>query len=184
MENIETKRRIHAEAIKTCSLIIAEKECEIDQLKRMHSQIYSSNEPATISSQNSLCFHQFEPNFCSSQLADLRSIGTTKRDDSKFISLVIKFMYNENLPCLKTKSVSGRSVKQGETKTQISPEKVTILKNIFSERIYGATDDDSERNERKKKLNRLIKDALHNISKRIDANEKEKEVAKRLKFDI
>lgn len=180
LANFEANRRAHEQAIKTCADIISEKDREIDELRKLIDQ---SQTPNISTPDNSLSFSQFENDFTSAQLVDLRSIGLTSRDDSKFVSFVIKCMYQENLSCLKTKSVTGRSVKQGETKTQISPDKMMLLKNIYSERIMAATEDSFEREKRKKMLNRKVNDAIHNISRRMESNQNEHEVSKRLQFD-
>lgn len=57
---------------------------------------------------------------------------------------------------------------------------MTILRKIFDERIGMMTNDDEERDVRKKKLNKHIKDALATISRSEEANSTATEIARNL----
>lgn len=62
----------------------------------------------------------------------------------------------------------------------MTPAKHRLLTEIYTERILNATQDCAERVSRNKKLNKYIKDAIHNITKTIDPKELEKETCQRL----
>lgn len=174
-----------------CTTIISEKDKEILDLIQLigkisvpiSDSIQSSTAPSTsIGSISKYSFEDFGKNFTPQQLVSLREVGPSIRDDSTFVALALKNLYVDRLQCLQSKSLTGRS-KNGEIKTAITPEKVTVLKNIFIDRIDGLTIDVHERKKRKKRINVLIKDGLGNISKSIISIEKEKEVCRRLNFN-
>lgn len=202
LKDIEKKHQQHRDAVNMCTEIIAEKDDEIRRLEKLISEITvcDSSQPSTssenakdtqenvqtthepASANESVLFDQFKDDFTLEQLNGLREIGSTIRDDSSFVATALKSLYADRLSCLKNKSLTGRG-KRGEEKTGISPAKVTVMEKMFNERIYALTKDVQERKNRKKRLNKLIKDALNNISKSIKSDEKEEEVSRRLTFN-
>lgn len=204
LKGLTMKCSYHEDAIKQCSVIIAEKDREIDELRRsIAANVKISNcteNLATASSEsagaivcgnatstsnqnpNSMRFHEFTSVFDSAQLATLREVGLSMQKDSKFVTMLIRMLYDGRFECLKLKSVTGRCGKGGEQKTGITPRKMNILKNIFHERIQTATVDEFERDVRRKKLNKLIKDALSNVSKTFELHEREKQACRKLEF--
>lgn len=78
------------------------------------------------------------------------------------------------------KSVSGRTTKSNQSKEKITPEKESIIKKIFAERMLGVKDDQVERG---KKLNKYIKDALRNIAKVVNKNEEELKIVRQLEYN-
>lgn len=216
LNELMIKCNSHEDASKQCSLIIAEKDREIEELRQIiASKVDFSNacknavpsasecanecasetaseNAASTQSQNSknsnqnqydsLRFCAFAKDFNNEQLATLRDVPLTMQKDSKFITILVRMIYDGKFECLKHKSVTGRSGKAGENKTPITPQKMDILTNIFNERIQAATEDNFERVVRKKKLNKLIKDALSNIYKSFEIKEREKQACRQLKF--
>lgn len=115
--------------------------------------------------ESQLTFSKFLGEFNDSQMAQLRSLGPTIRDDSTFVSSVMRFLYSERLDCLKNKSVSGRGRTKEEKKEQLTPHKKTVLDEMFGERINCLTSNKDEIINRKKNLNKYVKDAISNINR-------------------
>lgn len=137
-----------------------------------------------ISTKNDLkLFDSFQNYFKDNQLSYLRSLDPRSENDSHFINTAVKALYDGRLNVLQNKSVTGRT-KRGQTKEAVTPEKHGILTAIYLERIMTATKDNTERGMRKKKLNKYIKDAIHNISKSIDSKDLEKKTCRRLADDL
>lgn len=187
----------HEQAVKLCTSIIDDKDIEIKRLKEILSMSTSESTPAnesvaveSVSTEpvavsvtneskvpNSLRFSDFSNVFTSNQLAELRKIGLSAREDSSFVLAIMKFIYADRLTILKSKSVSGRAAKIDQPKEKITPEKENIIRKIFAERMLDINDD-----QRAKKLNKYIKDALGNITKSVEAKEKEKNIARCLEY--
>lgn len=129
---------------------------------------------------NVLQFFDFSNVFTSDQLADLRSIGLSAREDSSFVSSILKFIYADRITILKLKPVSGRTTKIDHRKEKITPEKDKIIRKMFFERLLDVEDG---RSEREKKLNNRIKDALNNIATSVENKEKEKKIVRRLEYN-
>lgn len=187
IKEMEEKNQNTKDAIITCESVIAEKNCQIKELeKKLSSTNVTSDSVATLNrdtgcdSNEILIFHAFSNDFTSSQLANLREVSKEKRDDSKFISLALKSLYDKNLETLEMKSITGRSSKPGQKKEKMTPEKTAILGEIFHNRLQHATADLTERTNREKRLNKLIKDAQCNITKALKTQKAEKEVRRRL----
>lgn len=106
-------------------------------------------------------YTNFNKNISKDILSELNSIGNSKREDSAFIALAIKGLYNGNIETIKQKSLSGRS-KKGET-SGISPEKKKILERLYDERISYISDIDESR---KNNLNKLIRNAIDNANRK------------------
>lgn len=174
LKQLHEKRRDHEVAINTCKAIINEKEKTIQKLTESLSKNQFERETNLDKSESSevtsaLRFHSFSNTFTNETLAKLRLIGTSLYEDSTFVLNVVKFLYNDRLSCLKNKSVSGRGAKAEENKTKITPEKMEIMKSIYAERIDSVTEHAYERENRRKKLNKFIKDAIGTINKQTDA---------------
>lgn len=99
-------------------------------------------------------------------MGSIRSIGTAKSEDSKFVLDITRILYADEKEKLKSVSVTGRS-KCG-TKQCISPKKMSILKSMFAERINKIQkNQESEKEEgivRMKTLNQLINRAICNLN--------------------
>lgn len=121
-------------------------------------------------------FGEFSPKFEADELATIRSVGPGKKNDSRFILNITRFLYkNGEKSKLKNRSVVGRKYK-GETKHEISFEKKAILENMFQQRVDNeesiVTDEHAKR---MKNLNSLIRSAIHNILKSITKRAREED---------
>lgn len=197
-EVIRGKLRQAEEAIKLCSMVLLEKDEEIENLRKQLESIGTngnfgslpdiSSKPitkpqSTTTEEEPLSFIGSANYFTTEELSFLRSVGATGSDDSTFVASSVKFLYKQNLSVLKKKSVTGRSTKPGGAKQPITPKKYNVLLDIFTERINLITEDVIERKSRIKCMNKLIKDAIHNINKTTQANEIEKNACKQLEFN-
>lgn len=106
-------------------------------------------------------YSKFSKYFDEEGLCDLRSIGLKAKDDSSFIRKAVQQLYKKNIDCLKTKSLSGR----GKGKCMMTPEKVDVLTNLYTERMSNVSNDPDEQQIRAKKLSTLIKDAINNTNR-------------------
>lgn len=131
-----------------------------------------------------LSFVKFSEKFRDSQLAQLRSIGPTIRDDSTFITTLMKFLYNGKFDTLMNKSVSGRGRTKAEKKEKITPEKNSLMTEMFSERINEVTTDINDRNNRIKHFNKYIKDAIANINRFEKCKKEQADVCRQLALDF
>lgn len=149
LTELNNKIRYHEEAVNTCKIIINDKEIEINRLEMIATSNAVENGPQQEKSRSienvepsSMRFSEFSKHFTTNQLAELRSIEMSSRLDSSFVMTVLKFIYADNLESLKSKSVTGRCNKKDQIKTKISPEKDTIIRNIFERRMSDVTTDD------------------------------------------
>lgn len=124
----------------------------------------SSNKQSK-SVESELSFSKFAGKFIDSELAELRSVGPTIRDDSTFVSCVIRYLYSGCLESLENKSVSGRGRTKEERKEKLTPEKKAVIDDIFAERINHLTNSTEEYKSRYKLLHKYIKDAIFNINR-------------------
>lgn len=129
----DTEKKIEniRQAIETCTSIISEKNNEIDELntKLKAKRTANDNTPNNCCGSDSLIFSEFADKFTQNQIAGLRKIGKTKREDSTFVSLTVNSLYEGQLEMLQNRSVTGRS-KAGK-KEKMTPEKKEFLK-IYS----------------------------------------------------
>lgn len=108
-----------------------------------------------------LNFTNFSSIFEESQLADIRLIGPTKKEDSTFINVAMRLLYENRLDVLEKKSVTGRS--KNNDKEKLTPYNVETIKQLFKERMQQA--EPSEREARQKQVNKHIKDSIENITR-------------------
>lgn len=100
-------------------------------------------------------YHIFENILSKSCLEELRGIGTSIKEDSIFVGVVLKELYGA-ADSLKQKSLSGRS-KNGD-KSELTPEKRSTLESIYGERMKYLPV--SEAGERKNNLPKLIRNII------------------------
>lgn len=120
-------------------------------------------------------FDSFSEYFTSSELRDLRKMQSESRHDATFVRTALLYLYRDNPALLQYKSVRGSKTKlmkkkdgtvvKTEPKEPLSPKKLDILKNIYRERIFGATSDEVELTVRNNSthFNQLIATSLSNI---------------------
>lgn len=178
VNDFKSKNQKIKDAIITCSSIIVEKNCEIEELNKKLASMKTINVGEATNADLSI-FSEFSSDFSSNQLAGLRSIGQTQKEDSTFVSLALKSLYGEKLETLQTKTITGRS-KPGTKKEKMTPEKIATLGQIFHSRLMHSTNDSAERIMREKRLNKLIKDAQINITKNLQCKTKAEEIGRRL----
>lgn len=173
LAKMHDKNRNMKETIEICSEIIAEKDTEIQHLiKKLTTTANVNVEDESIpvdliEKSPTENLRAFQNVFNPDQLSYLRSVDNDTQKDSHFIKTAVGSLYEGRLAILKNRSVTGRSA-GGQAKQKLSPPKHSILTEIFSERIMNATQDSSERVQRQKRLNKLIKDAINNISKSVE----------------
>lgn len=142
----------------------------------MHSERSGSIAIATaisneaLSEQNRFIFSDCSQ-FDAKQLSVLRSIGIIPKEDSTFVATAVKYLYEGKIDTLQNKTLTGR----GKNKSKLTPEKVSIVGKMFEERINNLTIDENIRNQRLKKLNTYIKDAISNTNRaNVSIGEKQK----------
>lgn len=191
LSELKAKHLDHDRKVKLCKSIVHDKNNEIARLEKIirtstteqTEAISTGSSMIAASTENQISklrFSEFSNDFTSQQLAELRSMGLNTRDDSSFVLLSLKFIYADRLSSLKNKSISGRTNKNVQSKEKITPEKETIIRKMFAERLLDVDDDKIERG---KRLNQLIKNALANIRRSVAAKEKEKQVVRQLEYD-
>lgn len=184
LDDIKEKCRDIEYAIRVCDSVMSDKDTKIKSLEReikAHAVDSDAVSECSIQEKKSITpkFNSFSAHISSEKLAFLRSIGPDKREDSTFVSASIKALYADKLDIIKTKSLTGRS-KSEQPKQPITPEKRSILNELFTERINSITNDCDERKIRMKKINDHIRFGLINISKKIQSECIEAAVCQRL----
>lgn len=92
----------------------------------------------------------------------LRSVSDHKEKDSNFVLKCLEILYKENVSIL-----SERCAKQSTTKKQeLTPEKKTIIENIFSARINSLNLNSQDELERKSKFRYLLSNGINTIRRR------------------
>lgn len=103
-----------------------------------------------------LRFNSFRNYLSDAAISELRTIDDLERKDSAFILAALKDLYRDNLTKLKEKTYSGRR------KEPITPTKVNILRNLFTERLAN----DSSNKDRINNLPKCIKTSIEIINKK------------------
>lgn len=125
------------------------------------------NEPTTCTSKSinvNNIFSTFENVFTHDELARLRSIGPTKKDDSSFVLSSIRFLYKNDVEKISSLSLTGRS-RGTESKQKMCPEKYDTIKDLFSERLTSMNLNSTEFSDRTKQMHKLMKNAFINIKR-------------------
>lgn len=104
------------------------------------------------------CFDNFKAEFSFEALESLRKHGNSPSADSSFILTAIRDLYKGNINLLKNISFTNRS----KSKTQMSPQKRTVLQRIYDERMKYLDEIGANVKERKNKLSLHIKIAIRN----------------------
>lgn len=151
---IEAKCKRYEEAINVCSSVLSKKDEKIANLQKMtemaaqkdeQMQAIDTNENQNQIStenpiENDMPFNEFANLFSQKELAVLRSFGSPKCYDPKFISTALRYMYADRLSCLKNKSVTGR-MRNGRKKEHVTPEKMLVFEKMFHQRVeFGCSE--------------------------------------------
>lgn len=112
---------------------------------------------------NDSLFKQFENCFTIVQLQIIRKIGNAKRENSTFISNILRALFAENMHQLFSITATGRTT-NGQKKENIDQDKMNTLYGMFSERLTNQKNetDKLEISVRLKRLNKLINSAISN----------------------
>lgn len=129
-------------------------------------------------------FAMFSNSFNDDQLAQLRSIGELSREDSTFVANSLKFIYNGNCDAIKGKTLTGRGKNKSEPKNKLTPVKILIVRNLFSERLRNITKNENETNLRERNFNKHIKNAVSNISRATEKSQINMELQKKLEENL
>lgn len=164
IDEMEMKYKSHKDTAEICSVVVSEKNREIENLQKL----LGCEESATCSNPQELNIINFSDSFTIDQLSKLRLIGKTKSEDSTFVLFIVNCLYEGRHDVLQTKSLTGRT-KAGQKKDIMTPEKVNVIEKIFAERLHNIAKNEEEKTTRKKNLNRLIKYAQSNISRKVNS---------------
>lgn len=104
-------------------------------------------------------YAEFTNKFSDESMKTLRSFETAEANDSKYVLAAVRGLYEDRLEVLKERNLSGRS--KNRKKYPVTPVKLKILQDIFTERIKNTTGFA----ERRQNLNALIKSAIETINK-------------------
>lgn len=108
-------------------------------------------------------YDKFKETLSDTCLDNLKLIGNSQREDSRFISVALNDLYRENIDILKKKTLGSRS--KDSEKTVISPEKIRTIENLFAERISYIPK--AEVNSlRENNAHKLIRNALDGANRR------------------
>lgn len=167
-------------AVAVAQSICDEKDVEIAnlqrQLKTLQCPITTENKPPLQGDCTQLVaqdvqFGRFNAEFSEEQMNQIKSIGESKLEDSKFVLDITRALYSDNIEKLRHVSVTGRS-KDG-SKQPISPKKMNTLKSMFTERLNGIqqkqesktqTKTEIDISDRMKTLNQLLNRAIFNLN--------------------
>lgn len=185
--NAAEKQLKHAKKLlKQSSSLILEKDIIIKQLMEKNNDTHLKP--------NSTLFSKYAQSFETDELKTIRSSKPGTRNDSNFILSIMRGLYKgDEIKKLKNRTATGRKYK-GQQKHEISFEKKEIIEGMFTERL---TDEEQENGAeifiRFKKLNDLIRSAIHNIVRGENAQSKrardetdaiENSSAKRTKLNV
>lgn len=96
----------------------------------------------------------------------IKLIGDSAREDSTFVNCVLHHLYNDNIEIIKKKTLSGHPKASASTVCcEISPDKKNTIEKLFNERLSYLPPSQVDE-ERKKKLNKLIRNAIDNAKKK------------------
>lgn len=108
-------------------------------------------------------FDRFSQFFSDKELAYLRGLDLNRETDSTFLKSALEYLHKDNFASLKNKTVTGRIktvfeggiIKQVFLRECISPQKIEILKELFTERI-GSLSEEGGPDRRKKRFNSVL----------------------------
>lgn len=141
------------------------KDMKIQKLST-HTASLSTNNANTIQKQSKIkpvLFADYANHFSTAQLNDLRATDKGKRNDIKFVSKCLDFLYRGDKATIARKYPGNRKLKG---KSMITPKKKTLMGQILDERIESEGVDEEIFIERSSRLNRLIGDGIYSLTKR------------------
>lgn len=148
-------------ATKMCQDMLNKKNEKITSLKaELQKQLGRTIRIISSADINNL-YTKFRDSFTEAGLAQLCSIDSSA--DSSFVLMCVRFLYQNQLKRLENISITGRS-RTGKRKEAMSPQKITIVKEIFKEKIEALKINENERIKRFKRLNYHVNTAIQNAS--------------------
>lgn len=167
-------------AIDLCLAICRKKEEKIGQLMPKRKVPEKVNDPVAcpgVPNDANKMLSKFENDFTQNDLAKLRSMGTTKTDDSSFILNSIRFLYKNDTDKISSLSLTGRS-RGTAAKQKMSPQKYDTIKDLFTERLSSLELNSIDFAERSKELNKHMKNAFINVKRSGKSNNDEEMIQK------
>lgn len=150
-------------AIDVCKRICESKDKKIQHLKQNLSiETKNSANSDSENQQETIPFGDFSPNFTDSQLCELRSFNVDERNDSTFVTYVLRHIYSDDLTKLDGMNVTGRCIK-GVQKTMMSPKKRKLVEDLFAERLKIINTSSESKKARQGKIVSRINTAISTI---------------------
>lgn len=118
---------------------------------------------------NELLFKEYEKIIDEADLCRLRSVGDDKVKDSKFIVECLETLYKENVSILCERTAQLPTAK----KKELTPEKKTIIENLFSARLNSLNLSAQDQLERKSKFRYLLNTGISTIRRRPSTSNKQ-----------
>lgn len=123
---------------------------------------------------------EFVDRFEEAELKKIRSIGPGKSNDSKFILHIMRCLYKgEEVKKLENRTSSGRKYKDAK-KMEISFEKRATMQSMLKSRVVFELKNKAnfavEMDKRINRINELMKNAIHNISRTNKKRQREDDV--------
>lgn len=143
VKNLTEKLKTHKQKYQKLSIENLQKDLIIRQLK---SKVEKTK------------FSSFENVLSKSCIKKLNSISDSKKEDSQFVTVVLSSLYNDD-----NETIKKLCLKRAKNLIEISQEKKQILEDIYTERLKNKIEDIKER---KKKLNKLIRNAIDNSKRK------------------
>lgn len=131
-------------------------------IKQLKKQINENNSSSiNSSSQNKkqkILFDQFENKIDRSDLITLRSINDKKEKDSSFVLKCLHILYKNDLTVLNKRCAT----KTKPTKQELTPDKKSIINELFFERLSSMNLCPEDEQERKLRFRYLLSNAISN----------------------
>lgn len=170
------KLALTKEAINICKGIIQQKDCKLNSLR---SQLKEQLEAESGEESRRQLFMKYENDFSSAGLSELRSVAGKKVDDSKFVLIGLRFLYENQLHRLCNMSVTGRSKKtnkgkdnnDGKINEKMSPKKLESIAGVFTDRLNALKLDEKEHKQRAARMNIHINNAIQNLNPKKSNNQ-------------
>lgn len=140
------------EALQKAYVLIGQKEIAFQEL---------ISDKLEVNQNNPLYYSRFKE-LNEENLDELRSISFGRKNDSEFVRKCVLSLYKNDLTVLSKKTAVQKTLE----KNPITPQKKVTIVGLFEERLTIEKISQVDRIKRNSTLNKLIKDAIENISKK------------------
>lgn len=130
------------------------------QLNENNGQLKSDSLDESQTKKQKLLFEKFQNTIDSENLVKLRSISDRKEKDSTFVSQCLKILYESDVSVLTERTAT----KTTSNKEELTPEKKSIINQLFFERLSSINLSPKDEEERRSKLRIHLSNSIHNIS--------------------